>query len=119
MTDTELRQKLGPNASSFERHIAVGLDTAGLKIEDFDPVYMSHTEDKSKGVGFGIKQVKGDASSYVCCFEDGLEFPTGCSSIVIDEDQSASTIAVLVLVSILSGRPIESPECPHCQEEAQ
>ena len=118
MTDTETRQKLGPNASSFERHIAVGLDTAGLKIEDFDPVYMSHTEDKNKGVGFGIMQVKGDTSSYVCCFESGLEFPDGGSSMIINDDQPASLIAVLILVAILSGRPIASPECPHCKEEA-
>ena len=117
MIDTERPQKLGPNVSSFERHIAVGLEAAGLNIEDFFPVYMSHTEDKSKGVGFGIMQLKANESSYVCCFEDGLEFPEGCSSIVINDDQPASTVAVLVLVAILSGRPIASPECPHCQEE--
>ena len=118
MTDTKLREKLGKNASSFERHIAVGLDTAGLDINDFSPVYMSHTEDKSKGVGFGIMQVKGDSSSYVCCFESGLEFPEGNSSMIINDDQPASVIAVLILVAILSGRPISLPECPHCQEEA-
>ena len=117
MTDTERPQKLGLNVSSFERHIAVGLETAGLNIEDFFPVYMSHTEDKSKGVGFGIMQLKGDESSYVCCFESGLEFPHGGSSMIINDDQPASVIAVLILVSILSGRPIASPECPHCQEE--
>ena len=47
MTDTELREKLGENASSFEQHIAVGLETAGLDINDFHPAYMSHSEDKS------------------------------------------------------------------------
>ena len=118
MTDTELRKKLGENASSFARHIAVGLDAAGLDINDFDPAYMGHSEDKSKGVGFGLMQKKGDPTSYVCCFEDGLEFPSGCSSIVISDDQPASTVAVLVLVAILSGRPIESPECPYCEGEA-
>ena len=118
MTATELRKKLGENASSFERHIAVGLDAAGLDINDFDPAYMGHSEDKSKGVGFGLMQKKGDPTSYVCCFEDGLEFPSGCSSIVISDDQPASTVAVLVLVAILSGRPIESPECPYCEGEA-
>ena len=118
MTDTELRKKLGENASSFERHIAVGLDAAGLDINDFDPAYMGHSEDKSKGVGFGLMQKKGDPTSYVCCFEDGLEFPSGCSSIVISDDQPASTVAVLVLVVILSGRPIDSPECPYCEGEA-
>ena len=118
MTDTELREKLGKNASSFERHIVVGLDAAGLDINDFNPAYMAHSEDESKGVGFGIMQQKDDPTSYVCCFEDGLEFPSGCSSIVISDDQPASTLAVLILVAILSGRPIESPECPHCQEEA-
>ena len=117
MTDTELREKLGENASSFEQHIAVGLETAGLDINDFHPAYMSHSEDKSKGVGFGIMQVKGDSSSYVCCFESGLEFPEGGSSMIINDDQPASLIAVLILVAILSGRPIASPECPHCQEE--
>ena len=117
MTDIELRKKLGKNASSFEQHIAIGLDAAGLDINDFDPAYMGHSEDKSKGVGFGPMQKKGDPTSYVCCFEDGLEFPEGCSSIVISDDQPASTVAVLVLVAILSGRPIASPECPHCQEE--
>ena len=119
MTDIERPQKLGLNVSSFERHIAVGLETAGLNIEDFFPVYMSHTEDKSKGVGFGIMQLKGDESSYVCCFESGLEFPDGGSSVIINDDQPASMVAVLVLVSILSGRPICGPECPHCKEEAQ
>mgnify|MGYP003313498211 FL=1 len=118
MTDTELYKKLGPNVSSFEAHIAIGLEAAGLNINDFDPAYMAHTEDESKGVGFGIQQQKHDSSSYVCCFEDGLEFPEGCSSVVISDDQPASTVAVLVLVAILSGRPISSPECPHCQEEA-
>ena len=118
MTDTELRKKLGKNASSFERHIAVGLDAAGLDINDFDPAYMGHSEDKSKGVGFGLMQKKGDPTSYVCCFENGLEFPSGCSSIVISDEQPASTLAVLILVAILSGRPIESPECPYCEGEA-
>jgi len=118
MTDTELREKLGPNASSFEKHIAVGLETAGLDINDFNPAYMGHSEDKSKGVGFGIMQQKDDPSSYVCCFESGLEFPDGGSSIIINDDQPASMVAVLVLVSILSGRPICGPECPHCKEEA-
>lgn len=119
MTDTELREKLGKNASSFEQHIALGLDAAGLDINDFNPAYMAHSEDESKGVGFGITQLKDDPSSYVCCFEDGLEFPSGCSSIVISDDQPASTLAVLILVAILSGRPIESPECPYCEGEAQ
>ena len=41
MTDTELRQKLGPNASSFEQHIAIGLDAAGLDINDFNPINIS------------------------------------------------------------------------------
>tara|TARA_Y100001973_G_scaffold50397_1_gene74781 strand:+ start:1125 stop:1481 length:357 start_codon:yes stop_codon:yes gene_type:complete len=118
MTDTKLYKKLGPNVSSFEAHIAIGLEAAGLNINDFDPAYMEHTEDKSKGVGFGIQQQKHDSSSYVCCFEDGLQFPEGGSSIVICDDQPASTVAVLVLVAILSGRLLESPECPHCQEEA-
>ena len=58
MIDIEQPQKLGPNVSSFERHIAVGLDAAGLDINDFDPAYMGHSEDKSKGVGFGIMQKK-------------------------------------------------------------
>ena len=118
MTDTELYKKLGPNVSSFEQHIAIGLEAAGLNINDFDPAYMAHTEDESKGVGFGIQQLKHNKHTYVCCFEDGLQFPEGGSSIVISDDQPASTVAVLVLVAILSGRPLESPECPHCQEEA-
>jgi len=118
MTDTELHKKLGENVSSFEKHIAVGLDAAGLDINDFNPAYMQHSKDKSKGVGFGIMQQKGDPTSYVCCFEDGLEFPSGCSSIVISDDQPASTLAVLILVAILSGRPIESPECPYCEGES-
>ena len=64
MIDTERPQKLGPNVSSFERHIAVGLEAAGLNIEDFFPVYMSHTEDKSKGVGFGIRQARNISTAY-------------------------------------------------------
>ena len=117
MTDTELRKKLGKNVSSFERHIAVGLDAAGLDINDFNPAYMGHSEDESKGVGFGITQQKDDPSTYVCCFETGLEFASGGSSIIINKDQPASTVAVLILVAILSGRPIESPECPYCEGE--
>ena len=118
MTNTELRKKLGKNASSFEQHIFIGLDAAGLDINDFNPAYMGHSEDKSKGVGFGITQQKDDPSTYVCCFETGLEFASGGSSIIINKDQPASTVAVLVLVAILSGRPIASPECPHCEGEA-
>ena len=119
MIDTESRQKLGPNASSFEQHIFIGLDAAGLDINDFNPAYMGHSEDESKGLGFGIMQQKDDPSTYVCCFEDGLQFTDGGSSVIINDDQPASTVAVLVLVAILSGRPICGPECPHCKEEAQ
>jgi len=117
MTDTDLRKKLGPNASSFERHLSIGIDAAGLDINDFSPCYMAHSEDKNKGIGFGIMQVKKDSSSFVCCFEDSLTFPEGGSVLVIDNEQPSSAIAVLVLVSILSGRPMVSPQCPCCEEE--
>lgn len=110
--------KLGKNARSFERHLALGLDAAGLDIEDFSPCYMSHTEDKSK-VGFGLTQIEGDTDTFCCCFEDGLYFSSTENIMPINKDQPSSTLAVLILVSIIHGEPTCPPSCPECEAEKE
>ena len=120
MTETITREEmiLGPNASSFERHLALGLDAAGLDIEDFHPCYMSHTEDDSK-LGFGIAQDPEDTGSFCCCFEDGLYFSSNDNIMPIRQDQPSSTLAVLILVGILKNAPICPPSCELCEAEKE
>ena len=112
------KMKLGKNARSFERHLALGLDAAGLDIEDFYPCHMSHTEDESK-LGFGLTQVAGETDTFVCCFEDGLYFSSTENIMPINKDQPASTLAVLILVSIINENPICPPGCPQCEAEKE
>tara|TARA_R100000655_G_scaffold1380_1_gene5264 strand:+ start:178 stop:546 length:369 start_codon:yes stop_codon:yes gene_type:complete len=112
------KMKLGKNARSFERHLALGLDAAGLDIEDFYPCHMSHTEDESK-LGFGLTQVAGETDTFCCCFEDGLYFSSTENIMPINKDQPASTLAVLILVSIINENPICPPGCPQCEAEKE
>tara|TARA_B100000945_G_C20282522_1_gene549355 strand:- start:146 stop:505 length:360 start_codon:yes stop_codon:yes gene_type:complete len=116
MTKNKQPKTLGPNAKSFQKHIEMGLEAAGVDINDYYPCFMGHKEHRDK-VGLGILQVADMPETFVCCFEDGLTFTEGMSMPITDE-QPASCLAVLVLTSILSGRPIQLPECPCCAKEA-
>ena len=115
-TKNKKSMTLGPNARSFQKHLEMGLEAAGVDINDYWPCFMGHKEQENK-IGLGILQIVDKPETFVCCFEDGLTFTEGMSMPITDE-QPASCLAVLVLTSILSGRPIQLPLCPHCEEEA-
>ena len=106
----------GDNAHSFSEHIICGLEAAGVDFDGLHLSYVSHKDDPNK-IGFGLLQVKDDVDTFVACFEDGLHFGNSETVMICDERQPASKLAILILVSILSGRPVHAPECPCCTEE--
>ena len=114
---TKSKTTLGDNAHSFSEHIICGLEAAGVDFDGLNLSYVSHKDDPEQ-IGFGLLQVKNDDDTFVACFEDGLHFGNSETVMICDERQPASKLAVLILVSVLSGRPVHAPECPCCTEEA-
>ena len=114
---TKSKINLGDNAHSFSEHIICGLEAAGVDFDGLNLSYVSHKDDPEQ-IGFGLLQVKNNDDTFVACFEDGLHFPQNETVMICDERQPASKLAILILVSILSGRPIHAPECPCCAEES-
>ena len=114
---TKPKITLGDNAHSFSEHIICGLEAAGIETDGLNLSYVSHKDDPEQ-IGFGLLQVKNNDDTFVACFEDGLHFPQNETVMICDERQPASKLAILILVSILSGRPVHAPECPCCAEEA-
>ena len=113
---TKSKITLGDNAHSFSEHIICGLEAASVDFDGLNLSYVSHKDDPEQ-IGFGLFQVKNDDDTFVACFEDGLHFPQNETVMICNEEQPASKLAILILVSVLSGRPIHAPDCPCCTEE--
>ena len=114
---TKSKITLGDNAHYFSEQIICGLEAAGIDFDGLNLSYVSHKDDPEQ-IGFGLLQVKNNDDTFVACFEDGLHFPQNETVMICDERQPASKLAILILVSILSGRPVHAPECPCCAEES-
>ena len=103
------------------------LYTQILDLDSLDVYLETPTNDESyfsvrglpEQIGFGLLQVKNDDDTFVACFEDGLHFGNSETILMCNKEQPASKLAILILVSVLSGRPIHAPECPCCTEESQ
>lgn len=102
------------NLDEFVKHLEIGLDAAGLNLEEYNPVYV--IDKKTNEQGFLFTQVVNDAESSVVAFNDRVQFPNG-SSIIINKTQPASQVAILFLVSIIQNNPIKAPLCPECEKE--
>ena len=102
------------NLDEFVKHLEIGLDAAGLNLEEYNPVYV--LDKKTNERGFLFAQVMNDAESSVIAFNDRVEFPNG-SSIIINKTQPASQVAILFIVSIIQNNPIQAPLCSECQKE--
>ena len=104
----------GKNLNEFIKHLEIGLDAAGLNLEEYNPMYVLDKETNEQG--FLFSQVMDDAESSVVAFNDRVEFSNG-SSIIINKTQPASQVAILFIVSIIQNNPIEAPLCPECEKE--
>ena len=104
----------GKNLDEFIKHLEIGLDAAGLNLEEYNPMYV--LDKKTNERGFLFSQVMDDAESSVVAFNDRVQFPSG-SSIIINKTQPASQVAILFIVSIIQNNPIEAPLCPECEKE--
>jgi len=104
----------GKNLDEFIKHLEIGLDAAGLNLEEYNPMYV--LDKKTNERGFLFCQVMDDAESSVVVFNDRVEFPSG-TSIIINKTQPASQVAILFIVSIIQNNPIEAPLCPECEKE--
>ena len=111
---TNKKPTQGKNLDEFIQHLEIGLDAAGLNLEEYNPMYV--LDKKTNERGFLFSQVMDDAESSVVAFNDRVEFPSG-TSIIINKTQPASQVAILFIVSIIQNNPIEAPLCPECEKE--
>jgi len=111
---TNKKPTQGKNLDEFIKHLEIGLDAAGLNLEEYNPMYV--LDKKTNERGFLFSQVMDDAESSVVAFNDRVEFPSG-TSIIINKTQPASQVAILFIVSIIQNNPIEAPLCPECEKE--
>ena len=114
---------LGPNANQFEACLEHGLRWAGADVEAYLQGVISHP-DHGKFVVVSQEPYTLGATDEVpdtgllYAGESGVFFrdPVHGGSMPFTGEQTASTLAAVVLAGILTGRPIHEPACPCCGE---
>jgi len=109
------KTKLPTNIQIFVDHLSVGLDSAGLDLEDFSPIVVKDRETKEQGFLF-FQEINDDDTSVVV-FNDRVEFGSNSVSLIMNNEQPPTKVAILFLVAMIQKEPLLPPTCPCCEEE--
>ena len=110
------KTKLPTNVQIFVDHLSVGLDSAGLELADFSPTLV---KDRKLGEqGFLFCQEIDDVNTSVIVFNDRVEFGSNSVSLIMNNEQPPTKVAILFLVAMIQGEPLLPPSCP-CREEEE
>jgi len=109
------KTKLPTNVQIFVDHLSVGLDSAGLELEDFSPTVVK--DRKTKEQGFLFCQKIDDVDTSVIVFNDRVEFGSNSVSLIMNNEQPPTKVAILFLVAMIQEEPLLPPDCPCCTEE--
>ena len=109
------KTKLPTNVQIFVDHLSVGLDSAGLKLADFSPTVVKDRETKEQG--FLFCQEIDDVDTSVVVFNDRVEFGSNSVSLIMNNEQPPTKVAILFLVAMIQKEPLLPPTCPCCEEE--
>ena len=109
------KTKLPTNIQIFVDHLSVGLDSAGLKLADFSPTVVKDRETKEQGFLF-FQEINDDDTSVVV-FNDRVEFGSNSVSLIMNNEQPPTKVAILFLVAMIQKEPLLPPTCPCCEEE--
>ena len=109
------KTKLPTNIQIFVDHLSVGLDSAGLDLEDFSPIVV---KDRKLGEqGFLFCQEIDNVDTSVVVFNDRVEFGSNSVSLIMNNEQPPTKVAILFLVAMIQKEPLLPPSCPCCEEE--
>ena len=113
------KTKLPTNVQIFIDHLTVGLESAGLDIADFKPMTGVNKETGEFGLLFTqIPYYEEDSiETTVIVHNDRVEFLDHNSSLIMNNEQPPTKVAILFLVAMIQEEPLLPPSCPCCEEE--